>query len=108
MNDAVSKTSKQILGELRQLKQDVTNILPTCRVIMSRPTIRTDSGKAAQTLSNFDKHLRQLEVNFIDNANIKEIHIGKKGLHLNKKSKKRLELNFFYKNYGIFDGLRDT
>ena len=83
MNDAVSKTSKQILGELRQLRQDVTNILPTCRVIMSRPTIRTDSGKASQTLSNFDKHLGQ----FTDNASIKEIHIGKKGLHLNKKSK---------------------
>ena len=87
MNDAVSKTSKQILGELRQLRQDVTNILPTCRVIMSRPTIRTDSGKASQTLSNFDKHLGQLEVGFTDNANIKEIQIGKKGLHLNKKSK---------------------
>ena len=29
----------------------------------------------------------QLEVDFIDNVNIKEVHLGKKGLHLNKKGK---------------------
>ena len=54
-------------------------------MIVSRRTIRTDNGKAALTLSNFNKHLEQLEVDFIDNVNIKELHLGKKGLHLNKK-----------------------
>ena len=39
----------------------------------------------------------QLEVDFIDNVNIKEVHLGKKGLHLNKKGKNRLELNFLQK-----------
>ena len=38
---------------------------------MSRPIIRTDNGKAALTLSDFNKHLGQLEVDFIDNVNIK-------------------------------------
>ena len=74
MNDAVSKTSRQILDELFQLKQYITNILPTCRVTESRPTIRTDNGKAALTLSNFNKHLGQLEVDFIHNVNTKEVH----------------------------------
>ena len=50
-NDAVSKTSRQILDELLQLKQYVINTLPTYRLIVSRPTIRTDSDKAALTLT---------------------------------------------------------
>ena len=56
-------------------------------MIVSRLTIRTDNGRAALTLSNLNKHLGQLEVEFIDNVNIKKVHLGKKGLHLNKKGK---------------------
>ena len=88
---------RQILDELFQLKQYIINILPTCRVIVSRPMICTDNGKPALTLSNCNKPLGQLEVDFIDNVNIKEVHLGKKGLYFNKKCKNRLELNF-YKN----------
>ena len=49
-------------------------------MIVSRPTIRTDNGKADLTLYNFNKLLGQLE-----------------GLHLNKKGKNRLELKFLQK-----------
>ena len=49
------------------------------------------------TLSNFSKDLGQLEIDFIDNVNIKEVHLGENGLHLNKKGKNRLELNFLQK-----------
>ena len=66
-------------------------------MIVSRTAIRTDNGKAALTLSNFNKHLGQLEADFTDNVNIKEVHLGMKGLHLNKKGKNRLELNFLIK-----------
>ena len=93
-NDAVSKTSRQILDELLQLKQHIINTLPTCRVIVSRIMIRTDNGKAALTLSNFNKLFAQFEVDFINHVNIKEVHLGRKGLYLNKKGKDRLELNF--------------
>ena len=96
-NDAVSKTYRQILDELLQLKQYITNTLATYRVIVSRLTIRTDHGKTALILSNFNKHLVQLKVDFIDNVNSKEVHLGKKGLHLNKKGKNKLELSFLQK-----------
>ena len=66
-------------------------------MIVSRPTVPTDNGKAALTLSNFNKLLRQLEIDFIDNVNIKEVHLGKKGLHLNEKRENRLELNSLQK-----------
>ena len=94
---AVSKTFRQSLNELLQLKQYIKNMLPTCRVIVSRPKVQTDSGNAALTSSNLNKYLGQLEVNFIDNVNIKEVHPGKKRQHLNKKGKNRLELNFLQK-----------
>ena len=44
-----------------------------------------------------DDHLGQLKVYFVDNAKIKEVHLGQKDLHLNKKSKSRLELSFSLK-----------
>ena len=96
-SDAVSKTFRQILDKLLQLKQYIINTLPTCRVIVSRPTIRTDNGKAALTLSNFNKLLRQLQLDFTDNATIKEVHLGNKDLHLNKYGSNRLELKFLQK-----------
>ena len=55
-NYAVSKTSRQILDELIQLKQYIANI---SRLIVFRPTVRIDNGKAAIILSNFNKHLGQ-------------------------------------------------
>ena len=97
VNDAVSKMSRQILDNLLELKQCIINTLPTYRVIVSRSTIWTDNEKAALTLSNFNKLLRQLEVDFTDNGSVKEVHLGKKGLYLNKKGKNRLELDFLQK-----------
>ena len=69
------------------MKQYITNILPTCKLIVSRPTMRTHNGMAALTLSNLNKHLGQLEVDFIDNVNVMEVQLRKKGLHLYKNYK---------------------
>ena len=79
------------------MKQYITNIWPTCRLIVSRPTMRTHNGMAALTLSNLNKHLGQLEVDFIDNVNVMEVQLRKKGLHLYKNCKNRLELIFLQK-----------
>ena len=110
-NDVVSKTSRQILDELLQLKQHIINTLPTCWVIVSRIMIETDNGKATLTLSNFNKTFAQLEVDFINHLNIKEVHLGRKGLHLNKKGKNRLEMNFLQnlrKLWWSTEGLNET
>ena len=96
-NDAVSKTSRQILDDLLQLKNEILKTLPNCNVIISKPTMRVDNGKAALTLKHLNEHLSQLKVDSIDNSNIKSMHIGRKGLHLNNKGKDKLALNFFHK-----------
>ena len=45
-------------------------------------------------IRNLDKQLSNLEIECIENYNINDKHLGKKGLHLNKKEKGRLVLNF--------------
>ena len=96
-NDAVSKTSRQILDDLLQLKNEILKTLPNCNIIISKPAMRVDNGKAALTLKHLNEHLSQLKVDSIDNSNIKSMHNGRKGLHLNNKGKDKLALNFFHK-----------
>ena len=58
--------------------------LPHCCVIISKPIIRTDDGLALLIIKKLNKHLSQLELPCIENDNIKENDLGRKGLHLNK------------------------
>ena len=74
------------------LKCNILKQLPNCIVIVSKPTVRIDHGKANLALRNVNKHLETLEC--IENGNISVQHLGRKGLHLNSKGKGRLALNF--------------
>ena len=97
-NDSVSRTSRQILDDLLQLKSAIiTKTLPNCQVIFSQPTLRVDNGKAALTLHHLNEHISELNLDVVNNSNIKVKHIGQKGLHLNPKGKGRLALNFIHK-----------
>ena len=93
-NDATTNTSRKIIDDLLMLKCNILKQLPNCRVIVSKPTIRIDHGKANLTLRNVNKHLETLNLECIENGNISAQHLGRKGLHLNSKGKGRLALNF--------------
>ena len=80
--------------DLHMLKCNILKQLPNCRVKVSKPTIRIDHGKANSTLHNVNKHLETLNLECIENGNIIAQHLGRKGLHLNSKSKGRLAINF--------------
>ena len=56
-NDATTNTSRKIIDDLLMLKSNILKQLPNCRVIVSKPTIRIDLGKANLTLRNVNKHL---------------------------------------------------
>ena len=77
------------------LKTKISKQLPNCRIILSRPIIRHDHGKANLTIRNVNKHLENLELECIDSNNINAEHLGQKGLHLNPKGKGRLAFKFF-------------
>ena len=76
------------------LKSNILKQLPNCRVIVSKSTVRIDQGKANLTLRNINKHLETLNLECMENSNIRAQHLGRKGLHLNSEGKGRLALNF--------------
>ena len=78
-------------------KSAITKTLPNCLVIFSQPTLRVDNGKAALTINRLNEHFSELNIDVVNNSNIKVKHIGLKGLHLNPKGKGRLALNFTHK-----------
>ena len=68
-------------------------MLPNCKVVISTPTLRTDNGKTALTVSQLTNHLLQLDIDIIDNRNINTRNHGNKGLHLNPTDTNRLAKN---------------
>ena len=92
-NDAPYKSAEELLTELLRLKTHIENNLPGVMVILSQPIIRTDNPKAGLTLKYLCDNLNRLNVYVLDNSNISEIHLGRKGLHLNGRGTGRLALN---------------
>ena len=94
-NDAVNKnkSSQSLLEELLRLKSFLQSKF-MCDVILSCPTYRFDDQKANVTLRNLRNNLLSLEIPVISNANITDIHIWKKGLHLNERGSGRLAMNY--------------
>ena len=95
--NSVSRTSREILNDLLQIKGAITKILPNCQVIFSQPKLRVDNGKAALTLHRLNEYYSELNVDIVSNGDIKVKHIDQKGLHLSPKEKGRLPLNFIHK-----------
>ena len=99
-NNAPSSTSRETQDDLFKLKALVNKKLPQCKVWLSTPTLRTDNGKATLTVSQLVNHLLNLNIDVIDNRNIKSRHLSRKGLDLNDSGSKLLAINFLEKkNY---------
>ena len=70
-NDATTKTFRKIIDDLLILKCHILKQLPNCRVIVSKPTVQINHGKANLTLCNVNKHLETLNLEYIENGNIR-------------------------------------
>ena len=81
-NDATTNSSRKIVDDLLMLRTNISKQLPNCRIVLSKPTIRHDHGKANLTIRNVNKHLENLELECIDNNNINAEHLGQKRLQL--------------------------
>ena len=94
-NDAPHTTSKEILDQILELKALIIKELPTCRVVISTPTVRSDNAKAALTVSQLTNKLLELNIETVDNRNINHRNLGQKGLHLNQSGTGRFAKNIF-------------
>ena len=93
-NDVTTNSSRKIVDNLLMLKTHISKQLPNCRIVLSKPIIRHDHGKTDLTIRNVRKHLENLELECTDNNHTNAEHLEQKGLHLNRKGKGRLALNF--------------
>ena len=70
-----TNTSKKIVDDLLMLKSNISKQLPSYRIVLSKPVIRNDDGKANLTIRNVNKHLPALQSEFIKNDNISSQHV---------------------------------
>ena len=92
-NNAVTETPTEIFNKLLSLKEEIVEKLPSCNIIISNPTKRTDDVTAHKTNEEVIRLIKSTDINFIDNGNIKEKHLGKRGLHLNARGNSMLAGN---------------
>ena len=92
-NNCVNSTSDEVLNKLKHLKEDIEKRLPSCTVYISLPTIRTDNTQANTIIRNLNVKLNQLNYLLMENSNIREIHFGKRGLHLNDHGIRKMTSN---------------
>ena len=92
-NDATSENSADITIKLLKLKNFILSILPQCRVIFSALINRFDDTKAQQTVMLINKNMVNRGLRVVDNTNITQMHLGRKGLHLNPRGTSRLAMN---------------
>lgn len=92
-NDTSFSSADEILKNIEHLTHYIRNNLPSTKVIVSTPTIRSDNGKANLTTINLAGLIKNSGIDFMDNSNIHSEHLGRKGLHLNSKGTGRLAMN---------------
>ena len=83
-NNATTDTPQMIVDKLITLKQNIEGSLPKYRVIISKLIVRTDNTKANTTIRKTNRLTKDLQIQTVDNSNISEKHLGKRGLHLNQ------------------------
>ena len=77
--------------------ETITEIHPKIKIILSSIIQRFDNDKLQPKVVGLNRDLqalcRKLNIDFIDNSNIVNNHIGQRGLHLNRSGNSRLALN---------------
>ena len=83
-NNATTDTPQMIVDKLITLKQNIEGSLPKYRNIISNLIVGTDNTKANSTIRKTNRLIKELQIQTVDNSNISEKHLGKRGLLLNQ------------------------
>ena len=81
-NNAPYCTPEKMVDQILGLKNFILQKLPTCEIIISTPTLRTDNTTANNRNNLFVNHLKKLNIKLILNDNIEKKHLNYRGLHL--------------------------
>ena len=96
-NDSTTNSAQDIFNNIMSLKKDIESMLPNGKVVISKLIKRKDNSDANQINEEVDQLINVENVIQIDNNNINENHLGKRGLHLNDKGNAILAGNILNK-----------
>ena len=92
-NDCTKKTSCELLKELRDLFDNIQELLPDSETIISLPIVRWDNAVANQIVKNLCLKIKEVDYKFLDNSNLTFSHLGQKGLDRSNHGTKKMVLN---------------
>ena len=81
-NSAPYCTPEKMVDQILRLKNFILQKLPTCEIIISTSTLRTDNTTANNRNNLFVNHLKKLNIKLILNDNFEKKHLNYRGLHL--------------------------
>ena len=84
INNVVEDTPEDIYKDLISLKAKMEDRIPSCQVVISCLIRRSDNVKANKTAEKVNNFIKLAKLKFIDNTNITDKHLGRRGLHLNQ------------------------
>ena len=96
-NDSTTNSAQDIFNNIMSLKKDIESMLPNGRVVIRKLIKRKDNSDANQINEEVNQLINMENVIQIDNNNINENHLGKRGLHLNDKGNAILAGNILKK-----------
>ena len=82
-NNAVNNLPENIFSKLLLLVDSINYFLPECNVIISNLIKRTYNQKTNGMCEKGNTLLKASNYRVLDISNVKEKHLGKRGLHLN-------------------------
>ena len=83
-NNTVEDTPEDIYNDLISLKTKIEDKIPNCQVLVSCLIRRSDNVKANKTAGKVNNFIKLAKLKFIENGNITDKHLGRRGLHLNR------------------------
>ena len=90
---------KNVLNNVKKIVKEVKRISPNTKIAFSSITIRKDKKgidkNVVETNARLKNYCSQKKLDYIENTNIKEEHLGVKKLHLNKRGNSLFVTNFF-------------
>ena len=92
-NNCTNNTSDEVLSALIRLKNYIQKLLPSTIIYISTPTIRLDNSRANCIIRNLNVKLKKAGFKLLNNVNITERDLGKKGLHFNIHGKRKMASN---------------
>ena len=89
--------SDKLVKRILDLKDEIEKMVHGCKVIISLPIRRNDNPKANKILSDVREKIISLKLDTINNTNIMNEQLGRRGLHLNQHGNARFAQNLINK-----------